>query len=104
MRPQNGSVVFDVDRYVWQDAEWMAKRGGVDRPIYIYEVHLGSWKKSGGGEFPNFRVLAVELVLHCNELGFTHVELMPVMEHLLDESWGYLVNGFFCRHKPLRYT
>jgi 1,4-alpha-glucan branching enzyme len=94
LRPKNSSVVFDIERYQWQDPEWMAKRGGKDIPLNIYEVHLGSWKKNGV-EFPNFRVLALELAIYCNEMGFTHVELMPVMEHPLDESWGYQVSGFY---------
>lgn len=94
LRPQNSSVVADIDRYQWSDAEWMAKRGGQNVPLNIYEVHLGSWKKMGG-EFPNFRGLAKELASYCQEMGFTHVELMPIMEHPLDESWGYQVSGFY---------
>jgi 1,4-alpha-glucan branching enzyme len=87
-RPKNASVVFDVNRYQWKDAGW--KRGGVNQPICVYEVHLGSWKKIGG-----YREIAVELAKYCLEMGFTHVELLPVMEHPLDESWGYQVTGFY---------
>lgn len=94
LRPNNSSVVFAVDQHAWQDGAWMAKRGGLNNPINIYEIHLGSWKKNGG-EFPNFRFLAEELAAYCTQMGFTHVELMPVMEHPLDESWGYQVSGFY---------
>ena len=94
LRPQNSSVVFDINRFVWQDEKWMAKKRGLEGPINIYEVHLGSWKKEGD-QFCNYRVLATELALYVREMGFTHVELMPVMEHPLDESWGYQVSGFY---------
>ncbi len=92
LRPLTASVVADVNGYSWRDGEW--KKQSVYSPINIYEVHLGSWK-SYGAEFPNYREIAVDLAKYCNEMGFTHVELMPIMEHPLDESWGYQVTGFF---------
>src|SRR5262249_36733414 len=64
------------------------------RPLNIYEVHLGSWKKQNGC-FLNYRTLSHELAAYCKEMGFSHVELMPIAEHPLDESWGYQVTGFY---------
>lgn len=92
LRPLTASMVFNVQDYPWRDSEW--KKQSLNRPLNIYEVHLGSWK-SYGAEFPNYREIAVDLAKYCKEMGFTHVELMPIMEHPLDESWGYQVTGFF---------
>lgn len=96
MRPNNASVVADYHSFPWTDSGWMEtrKKGFLDRPINVYEVHLGSWKR-GGEKFLGYRDLAHELAAYCKEMGFTHVELLPVMEHPLDESWGYQVTGFF---------
>jgi len=94
-RPETASIVVDTKKYAWSDAQWMAKRSGrLDRPINVYELHLGSWQ-TGGAEFPNYREVAIALAAYCLEMGFTHVELLPIMEHPLDESWGYQVTGFF---------
>lgn len=95
-RPKNASVVFDVDAYAWQDTQWIQKRSeqSLDQPLNIYEVHLGSWRKRGDG-FLNYRQLAEELGPFCLERGYTHVELLPILEHPLDESWGYQVTGFY---------
>lgn len=92
LRPLTASVVYDVNTYPWRDAGW--KKQTLNAPINIYEVHLGSWK-SYGTEFANYREIALDLAKYCKEMGFTHVELMPIMEHPLDESWGYQVTGFF---------
>ncbi len=92
LRPLTASVVFDVNSYQWNDAGW--KKKSVNEPMNIYEVHLGSWRNYGS-EFPNYREIAVDLAKYCKEMGYTHVELLPVMEHPLDESWGYQVTGFF---------
>ncbi len=96
LRPATASVVFDVDRYVWNDHAWIEARERccLNRPVCIYEVHLGSWRWYGK-EFANYRQIAVDLANYCVSMGFTHVELLPVMEHPLDESWGYQVTGFF---------
>ena len=98
LRPNNASVV-DLGKYAWQDENWMKKRGvtqGDKAPISVYEVHLGSWKKPDDGrEFYNYREIAPMLASYVKELGYTHVELMPVMEHPLDESWGYQVTGYY---------
>ncbi len=89
VRPKTASRLFNVDRYAWQDSDWMKNRhhGG---PMAIYEVHLGSWKQGLG-----YRELAHELAAYCQKMGFNYVELLPVSEHPLDESWGYQVTGFF---------
>lgn len=90
LRPKNASCLFNVDRYVWQDEIWMQKRSCKKLKMLIYEVHLGSWKKG-----LNYKQLASEMTSYCQEMGFTHVELLPVAEHPLDESWGYQVTGFY---------
>jgi len=96
LRPSTASVVADVDQFSFQDNEWMEKRkeSYVNRPMTIYEVHLGSWRRGENG-FLNYREIAPSLAAYCNEMGFTHVELLPVAEHPLDESWGYQVTGFY---------
>jgi 1,4-alpha-glucan branching enzyme len=96
MRPGNASCFFEMP-YTWQDHEWMKARGHFkphQSPINIYEVHLGSWKKENH-EFLNYVTLANELSKYCQEMGYTHIEIMPIMEHPLDESWGYQVTGFY---------
>jgi 1,4-alpha-glucan branching enzyme len=97
LRPRTASILSDIDRYSWGDQEWMQQRGHRSRdsfPMTIYEVHLGSWKKHGE-HFYGYRELAMELAQYCTEMGFTHVELLPIEEHPLDESWGYQVTGFY---------
>ncbi|MBI3900626.1 MAG: 1,4-alpha-glucan branching protein GlgB, partial [Chlamydiia bacterium] len=96
MRPRTASVVADINRYVWKDQEWMEKRTHLScsRPILIYELHLASWRQYEG-YFPHYRELARDIAQYCQEMHFTHVELLPIMEHPLDESWGYQVTGFF---------
>ncbi len=95
-RPLTASVVANVNAFAWTDHAWIQKRcdHSLNCPMNVYEVHLGSWKKKNQ-EFINFRELAADLANYCHEMGFTHVELLPIMEHPLDESWGYQVIGFF---------
>lgn len=98
LRPSTASVVFDLNQFNWSDQEWIVKRAAQKEqqiPMNIYEVHLGSWKKGENEEFLNYRQLAHELVSYCQEMSYTHIELMPIAEHPLDESWGYQVTGFF---------
>ena len=109
LRPHTASIVWDVDSYAWGDQEWMKNRGRVqakDQPVSVYEVHLGSWMRKVpvvdeqgavilGSEFYNYRELAVMLADYVTEMGYTHVELMPVMEHPLDASWGYQITGYY---------
>jgi 1,4-alpha-glucan branching enzyme len=97
--PNTASIVTDTS-YVWRDTAWMAARGArnaLDAPISIYEVHLGSWKRvpEEGNRSLTYREMAVELPDYVARLGFTHVELMPVMEHPFYGSWGYQVTGYF---------
>ncbi len=96
LRPNTASIVASINSYSWTDKAWMEKRKTLDlnRPIRIYEVHLGSWRRYGDS-FPNYRKLAVELAQYVKEMHFTHVELLPVMEHPFDDSWGYQTTGFF---------
>jgi 1,4-alpha-glucan branching enzyme len=101
-RPRTGSVVADLDRYQWQDGEWIAdrqRRQALDGPISIYEVHLGSWRREEdaqwGRRYLSYRELAATLVPYVKEMGYTHIELMPIAEHPFDGSWGYQVLGFF---------
>jgi len=97
VRPANASIVADLD-YQWSDGEWMQareKRNPLNAPMSIYEVHLGSWRRNEDGGWLNYRQLAHELVAYCKEMGFTHIELMPVLEHALDASWGYQVTGYY---------
>jgi len=97
--PRTGSVVWDLV-YAWGDDEWMKTRGAsnaLDAPMSIYELHLGSWKRvpEDGDRALSYRELAPQLADHVERLGFTHVELMPVMEHPFYASWGYQATGFF---------
>ncbi len=92
--PKSASVVADLGRYGWRDQEWMARRAVADwwkRPVSIYELHLGSWQRP----LTSYREIAAELIPYLLEMGYTHVELMPVMEHPFEGSWGYQVTGYF---------
>lgn len=98
LRPATASLVANLDKFQWSDSKWMEKRLQLKdqpKPMNTYEVHLGSWKKKEGWKFYNYREIALQLVAYCQEMGFTHVELMPIQEHPLDESWGYQVSGFY---------
>jgi 1,4-alpha-glucan branching enzyme len=97
--PRTAGVVWDLD-YGWRDSEWLSKRAranALDAPMSVYEVHLGSWRREpeDGNRSLNYRELAPVLADYVSELGFTHVELMPVMEHPFFGSWGYQVTGYF---------
>ncbi len=100
LRPATASRVWDHSRYAWSDAFWMANRGqhhSTDKPISIYELHMGSWRRNPNEDnrWLTYREMAAELPAYLTEMGFTHVELMPVMEHPFDGSWGYQVTGYF---------
>jgi 1,4-alpha-glucan branching enzyme len=97
-RPATAAVATPDTKFVWNDAEWMAgreRRDWLREPISIYEVHLGSWRRGPAGQFLNYRELAKQLGDYVTDLGFTHVELLPITEHPLDESWGYQCTGYF---------
>jgi 1,4-alpha-glucan branching enzyme len=100
IRPQTASKVWDLSGYAWGDQEWMARRGraaALDAPISIYEVHLGSWRRvpEEGNRWLSYRELAPLLADYVHDLGYTHVELLPVSEHPLDASWGYQTVGYY---------
>ncbi len=98
--PRTASVVCDLEQYRWNDHDWIRARSVTDpltQPISVYEVHLGSWRHRAGNRngWLSYRDLAVELVEYCKQLGFTHIELLPVSEHPFTGSWGYQTVGYF---------
>ena len=99
--PNNAAIVCDPKRFAWSDAQWMEKRAAnaakLDQPMSIYDVHLGSWRrKPEDNDRPlTYREAATQLADYCVEMGFTHVEVMPLAEHPFDGSWGYQVTGFY---------
>ena len=101
LRPATASIVSDINSFAWKDAQWIEHRRRTDikkEPMLIYEVHLGSWKKpdiEGDNAFYNYREIAHMLADYVLDMGYTHVELMPIMEHPLDASWGYQVIGYY---------
>lgn len=99
-RPKSASVVHDINTYTWNDAEWIGerqKRNWHDSPMAIYEVHLGSWMRvpDDNNRFLTYSELAETLIPYVKEMGYTHIELLPVCEHPLDASWGYQTIGYF---------
>ncbi len=101
-RPRTASVVVELDRYQWGDEAWVSRRAehqALDKPISIYEVHPGSWHKmpdeEWGTRYLSYREMADKLIPYVLEMGYTHIELMPIAEHPLDASWGYQVLGFY---------
>ncbi len=98
MRPKTASIVWDIDKHQWQDEAWLAQRpqhNGLNAPISVYEVHLGSWRLKNGWEWLTYTDLAEQLIPYVKEMGYTHIELMPIAEHPFDGSWGYQVTGYF---------
>ncbi len=96
--PNSASVVWDIDKYQWQDADWMEARAKHDllkSPVAIYEVHLESWMRGPRGQPLTYRELAVSLVRYVKQMGYTHIELLPMMEHPFSGSWGYQVIGYY---------
>ncbi|MDR0248087.1 MAG: 1,4-alpha-glucan branching protein GlgB [Oscillospiraceae bacterium] len=95
-RPKTASKLYDLDGYKWDDGDWVAARSRpYDKPMNIYEVHLGSWRRGDGGALLTYTELAERLSVYVKEMGFTHIELMPVTEYPSDSSWGYQVTGYF---------
>ncbi|MBQ4529563.1 MAG: 1,4-alpha-glucan branching protein GlgB [Lachnospiraceae bacterium] len=98
LRPGSCSKVTEKEEYQWQDNSWIEERENTDfheEPVSIYELHLGSFKRKGKKSFYNYRELAPMVIEQVKELNMTHVELLPVMEHILDESWGYEITGYY---------
>ncbi|MEX2126190.1 MAG: 1,4-alpha-glucan branching protein GlgB [Woeseia sp.] len=97
-RPATASRIMPESDYQWRDHNWLERRSRQDwksQPMATYEVHLGSWRRTEDNRFLNYKVLAEQLAAYAAELGFTHVELLPISEHPLDESWGYQTTGYF---------
>ena len=98
VRPNNASVLYPLKRYKWKDRRWMTARRKYDfraAPMNIYEVHLGSWKRAEGNRFLSYTELAEQLIPYVKEMGYTHIEMLPVEEHPFDGSWGYQVTGYY---------
>jgi 1,4-alpha-glucan branching enzyme len=98
VRPKSASRVFSLEGYRWKDQSWQEEKRefyNFDRPVFIYEVHLGSWMRQENGAFLSYREVADRLVDYVADMGFTHIELMPVQEHPFDGSWGYQLTGFY---------
>ena len=97
-RPNTASKIYDISGYAWGDANWLEQRRKkplYHKPLNIYEVHLGSWRRTADNEFLSYRDTAEYLVPYVKEMGYTHVEFLPVTEYPLDMSWGYQVTGYF---------
>jgi 1,4-alpha-glucan branching enzyme len=97
-RPNTASKYIKLEGYSWQDENWTARKAEKTKSstcINIYEVHLGSWRKKENGEFHQFREVVDELLEYVISMGYTHIELLPIMEHPFDGSWGYQITGFF---------
>ena len=98
LRPGTASIVTAESDFVWSDEQWLTKRkqaNWLHEANSTYEVHMGSWRKNDNGEFLNYREIADQLVPYVTEMGFTHIELLPITEHPLDISWGYQTTGYF---------
>lgn len=98
VRPRSASRLIDLEGYHWDDGQWMKERGQFDpyhSPVNIYELHAGSWRRHEDGSFLSYTELADQLIPYVKEMGYTHIELLPVTEHPLDDSWGYQCTGYF---------
>lgn len=98
VRPNNASIVWDIDKYVWRDEAWLAERpqrNALTAPISIYELHLGSWRRKDENAWLTYAELSAQLIPYVKQMGYTHIELLPVAEHPYDGSWGYQVTGYF---------
>ena len=96
MRPKTASLIYGIPEFKWNDTKWINKRSiGLDEPVNIYEVHLGSWKLDDEGHWLNYREIAEKLCKYVKDLNYTHIEIMPVNEYPLDASWGYQGTGYY---------
>jgi len=100
LRPDTASKVFDIEGYKWGDDDWVKNRSktqAMDQPMSIYEVHAGSWRRKVGEnpDYLSYRELAEQLVPYVKDLGYSHIELLPIAEHPYDPSWGYQITGYF---------
>jgi 1,4-alpha-glucan branching enzyme len=99
-QPKTGAIVYDINQYLWRDDEWMQQRkarNALDAPLSIYEVHLGSWMRAPeeGNRYLTYRELAHKLVEYVQQVGYTHIELLPITEHPYGGSWGYQTVGYY---------
>lgn len=96
LRPKTSSIVVDLNHYQWHDQEWIMTRDkNYQKPVSIYEVHLGSWRRDGQGNWQSLQDWYEQLIPYVKDNGFTHIELMPMTEHPFDGSWGYQATGYF---------
>jgi len=98
LRPNTASVVWELKGFNWRDHDWQNKKAVTavyDKPVLIYEVHAGSWKRKDDNSFLTYRDLADQLIPYVKDLGYTHIELMPLAEHPFDGSWGYQTTGYY---------
>ncbi|MEM7284583.1 MAG: 1,4-alpha-glucan branching protein GlgB, partial [Pseudomonadota bacterium] len=100
LRPKSSAIVWNIDNYEWKDQNWVENRAvhqALDKPMSVYEAHLGSWRRKGEGgrDWLSYAELTRDLVPYLAEMGYTHIELMPVSEYPFDGSWGYQVTGYF---------
>ncbi len=98
VRPNNASIIYDFKEFKWTDKKWIDKRNSVnvlEQPLNVYEIHLGSWKRNKDGEFLTYEEIGELLPKYLKDMGYSHVEIMPLVEHPLDASWGYQGTGYY---------
>lgn len=97
VRPNTASIITSLDKYQWKDKEWLEKRSSniYHEPMNIYELHLGSWKRKDNETFFSYREIIDDVIRYVEEMGYTHIEVLPLMEHPFDGSWGYQITGYF---------